>query len=330
MNESSSGPDLLDDLAHEFAERFRRGERPSLTEYTRKYPELAAEICEFFPAMAVMEQFGSVAAPTTGADSTLAGQEMAVPRQLGEYRILRQVARGGMGIVYEAVQETLGRHVALKVLPLHGLLDPNHLERFRREAKAAAQLHHTNIVPVFGVGEHEGVHYFAMQFIQGQSLDSVLHELKEFRKKGDVSEKEDEKANLTTSLSQALVTGRFDAVQEVPAVSAATPQAASSTTSSNLGQPEAQYYRSVARVGVQVADALTYAHQQGVLHRDIKPANLLLDTRGTVWVTDFGLAKAEGSDELTSPGDIVGTVRYMAPERFHGAGTSAATSSAWA
>src|SRR5262249_37178316 len=90
--------------------------------------------------------------------------------------------------------------------------------------------------------------------------------------------------------------------------------------SSLASQSESQFYRSVARVGVQVAEVLAYAHEQGVVHRDIKPSNLLLDTRGTVWITDFGLAKAEGTEELTSPGDIVGTIRYMAPERFAGQG----------
>src|SRR5262249_10184940 len=172
-------------LAGEFAERYRRGERPSLTEYTARYPELADQIRELFPALVVMEELGSVEGPRTGsAADTLPGK---VPEQLGDYRLLREVGRGGMGIVYEAVQESLGRHVALKVLAFHSRLSPTHLERFRREARAAARLHHTNIVPVHGVGECEGVHYYAMQFIQGQGLDEVLKEGKPLRGQKDPS-----------------------------------------------------------------------------------------------------------------------------------------------
>jgi serine/threonine protein kinase/WD40 repeat protein len=342
MNEPSSGPNLLNDLAHEFAERLRRGERPALTEYVRRYPELATQIRELFPAMLLMEEFGSVVNPKPAGSGQ--SQEARMPRQIGEYRILREVARGGMGVIYEAVQESLDRHVALKVLPFQGMLDPNHLERFRREAKAAAQLHHTNIVPVFGVGEQDGVHYFAMQLIRGQSLDNVLLELKRLQN-GEPPPSRG--ADRSISLSQGLLTGKFagpaeestrnadtsprpNASDAASGAVATSQEAARSTdrtipdengsTSVTLGQPEFQYFRSVARVGVQVADALSYAHQQGVLHRDIKPANLLLDTHGTIWVTDFGLAKAEGTEHLTTPGDIVGTIRYMAPERFHGQG----------
>jgi len=350
MNKSSSGPDLLNELAHEFAERFRRGERPSLTDYTARYPELEAEIRDLFPAMVVIEQFGSVGGPPTDSHGKTATSDGTVPRQLGEYRILREVARGGMGIVYEAVQESLGRHVALKVLPFQGLANANQFERFRREAQAAAKLHHSNIVPVFGVGEHEGVHYFAMQFIRGQSLDSVLHALR--CRRGTKAPLAGEPAEapssvragrrnleLTVTLAEGLRTGRFPGKDDVPcdserdaAVDRVDPAGLTSSGQgashavvsgdrSELGQQsEAQYFRSVARVGVQVAEALEYAHQQGIVHRDIKPSNLLLDTQGTVWITDFGLAKAEGTDELTSPGDLVGTLRYMAPERFEGRG----------
>jgi hypothetical protein len=123
---------------------------------------------------------GSVAEPPTGPFER-AEDSRGLPERLGDYRILHEVGRGGMGVVYEAVQESLGRHVALKILPFHRLMDPTHLERFRREARAAAQLHHTNIVPVFGVGEAEGIHYYAMQFIHGQGLDAVLEEVRLLR-----------------------------------------------------------------------------------------------------------------------------------------------------
>src|SRR5262249_22485957 len=148
-----------------------------LTEYLEKYPELAEQICDLFPALVVMEELGSVDGARTGV-STGTLPQGKVPEQLGDYRILRQVGRGGMGIVYEAVQESLGRHVALKVLCFHGILSTTQLERFRREARSAARLHHTNIVPVHGVGEQDGIHYYAMQFIQGQGLDQVLKEVK--------------------------------------------------------------------------------------------------------------------------------------------------------
>jgi serine/threonine protein kinase/WD40 repeat protein len=350
MSQSESGPDLLNELAYEFAERFRRGERPSVNEYTGRHPELAAQIRDLFPALAVIEQFGSVAESATGQDArkATATADGAAPRQLGEYRILREVARGGMGIVYEAIQESLGRHVALKVLPFQSLVDANHLERFRREAQAAARLHHTNIVPVFGVGEHEGVHYFAMQFIQGQPLSRILHELNgrrqsEMRDAGKPVEAPSSvvpgarNLELTVTLADGLRTGRFPGKEkdhcdglgsersrgvDVGDRSSVRPVPSSAMVSgdnSDLSvQSDVRYFRSVARLGFQIAEALEYANQQGIVHRDIKPSNLLLDTQGTVWITDFGLAKAEGTDELTGPGDLLGTLRYMAPERFQG------------
>ena len=173
--------DLIDELAEQFVERYRRGERPSLSEYTDRYPDHGERIEKLFPTLLMMEELAS------GDDDKESGRtfDTAVDEKslerLGDYRILREVGRGGMGLVYEAEQESLDRHVALKVLPFHGLMDANHLKRFRREARAAARLHHSNIVPVFDVGEHEGVHYYAMQFIHGQGLDQVLSELMAMR-----------------------------------------------------------------------------------------------------------------------------------------------------
>jgi serine/threonine protein kinase len=249
--------------------------------------------------------------------------------RLGEYRLLREVGRGGMGIVYEAEQPSLGRHVALKVLPARALLAPEHLERFRREARAAALLHHSNIVPVFGVGCDGGVHFYAMQFIHGQSLDRVLRELRRARGEADAGPP-DPVSDLSASLAEGLRTGRFSGgaagaggapgpAPPSPAEPTGGGGAGGDTAPSGLtGLKEGEYYRGVAGVGVQVAEALAYAHRQGILHRDIKPSNLLLDARGTVWVTDFGLARAEGLEELTQTGDVVGTLRYLAPERFGG------------
>src|SRR5262249_36804636 len=152
VDSSEQKREPLEELAAEFADRLRRGERPSLTEYTEQYPELAGDIRDLFPALALMERFGSVAGPPGASPMRPA---VPPPALLGDYRILREVGRGGMGVVYEAEQVSLGRHVALKVLAANARGTGPFRERFRREARAAARLHHTNIVPVYGVGEHE-------------------------------------------------------------------------------------------------------------------------------------------------------------------------------
>jgi serine/threonine protein kinase/WD40 repeat protein len=320
MSDSSADRDPLERLADEFVARYRRGERPSLTEYANRLPDRAAEVRDLFPALVEFEQLKPDAADSTVESGPRAGP--ADPDRVGEFRILRRVGQGGMGVVYEAVQESLGRHVALKVLPAEALADPKRLERFRREARAAARLHHTNIVPVFGTGEADGRHYYVMQFIAGHPLDQVIDEVR--RLKGG-------KTTLATraasEIAAAMVTATFNTGGDPgePGVSATggrspvahVPGSPSSLSVSETGR---HYWGTVARVGAQVADALAYAHAQGILHRDIKPANLLLDLRGTVWVADFGLAKAADAADLTHAGDVVGTLRYMAPERFEGQG----------
>ena len=185
MSISETGQyDLLDQLAEEFAARLRRGERPALTEYTDRFPELAEEIRELFPAMVQVEQAEGgrqVEEEKETGDSRTANSPLG---QIGDYRILREIGRGGMGVVYEAEQISLGRRVALKVLPRQVSGDRLVQERFRREARAAARLHHTNIVPVFEVGQDEDVRFYAMQFIQGQGLDRVITELQQLRDRG--------------------------------------------------------------------------------------------------------------------------------------------------
>jgi eukaryotic-like serine/threonine-protein kinase len=165
MSNSTADRNPVELLAEEFAARLRRGEHPSLTEYTERYPEHAADIRDLFPALALVEQFkparqecdGSFAASSPAARDNL-------PPQLGDYRILRYLGEGGMGVVYEAVRESLRSHVALKVMHPQYRNRPDYLRRFHTEARSAARLHHTNIVSVFDYGEHDGVCYYAMQY----------------------------------------------------------------------------------------------------------------------------------------------------------------------
>jgi serine/threonine protein kinase len=337
-------------IADEFLEAFRQGKRPSVEEFVRRYPEQAAVIRDMLSALVLMEK---AKAPDDPGPRRPAAAAVAAPlQQLGDYQLLREVGRGGMGVVYEAQQLSLGRHVAIKVLPSHALLDPRQLARFQREARSAARLHHTNIVPVFGIGEQDGLHYYVMQFIQGLGLDLVLGELRRLRQpRGpqtptqgeEAARRSDASPDLSAAdVARSLLTGEFrrpgpsSAVTTAPRepaaaadLAAAPPRAADTSATihlpgqsagSTLSETGSQYWQSVARVGMQVADALAHASSQGVLHRDIKPSNLLLDDTGNVWVTDFGLAKAEDGDNLTDTGDVVGTLRYMAPERFNGQG----------
>ena len=336
-------PDLLDALAAEFMERQRRGDSPSIEEYATQHPDLADEIRELFPAIGAMEQLKARGEQTTGGRASLGPVKL---ERLGDYHILREIGRGGMGIVYEAEQESLHRRVAIKVLPRQSLLEPTYLRRFERESRVAANLHHTNIVPVFGVGEQDGYHYYVMQFIPGVGLDVLVTQLAEARRQGqhaDVSDLGGIAASLlsddavgsgshVTALAQTdppprrlpsgggrsatTIVAEVCDDDESPSRDEAPPPDADEPTPPT--HHPGRNWRALADIVFQAADALHYAHTQGALHRDIKPANLLVDTHGVVWITDFGLAKALHADDVTGSGAITGTLRYMAPEQLRG------------
>jgi serine/threonine protein kinase len=255
----------IEDLAEEFARRWREGERPSIDEYADRFPQWAAQIRELFPTILMMEEFK----PRFNDPIVSSQAPTPPPERLGEYRVIREIGRGGMGVVYEGRHESLGRRVAIKVLPANIFTSEKLRARFRREAQAAARLHHTNIIPVFGVGEQAGLNFYVMQLIEGKSLQEKIRSASTDRRV-------------------------FDS-------------------------------QTAAKIAAQVADALAYAHSQGVVHRDIKPSNLLLDEKGVVWVADFGVAKMiEGIGDtymrsnLTVSGELLGTLKYMPPERFLG------------
>jgi serine/threonine protein kinase len=238
--------------------------------------------------------------------------EMPELGQIGEFRLIREIGRGGMGIVYEAHQASLNRRVALKVLSLVGTLDSKQRERFLREAQAAAHLHHTNIVPVFAVGCWRGIHYYAMQLIEGQSLADLIEEMRrqeglETFNRPEATEAYALRQSLSQEASKSPVLEKTQ-TQET----ANTPAAALSTERSSKRRT---FFRWVAEVGRKAAEALEHAHKVGIVHRDIKPANLLVDASGGLWITDFGLAMFPNATGLTLTGELLGTLRYMSPEQ---------------
>ncbi len=279
--------DPVEILAEEFADQLRRGEHPSVSDFAAAHPEHAAELRELLPAVAQMEMLKRFRHPSA---------EPSLPDRFGDFRIVRELGRGGMGVVFEAVQESLGRPVALKVLARHAQLDRKRRERFVREAQAAAKLHHTNIVPVFGVGEQDDLPYYVMQLIPGCGLHALVS-----RWHNEVKGEE-----LVLCDTRTAHPGQ-------------TPTGSSGVTSTEVEvhTPGHGDWRFVAELGAQAAHALHYAHKQGVLHRDVKPANLIYDGQ-TLWVADFGLAKLSDSNGLTATGDILGTLQYLPPECLAG------------
>ena len=180
------------------------------------------------------------------------------PCAFGEYELLEEIARGGMGVVYRARQVRLNRIVALKMILAGQFASQQEVLRFRREAEAAANLRHPGIVAIHEIGEEEGQHYFSMDFVQGRNLAEIIRE------------------------------GRLPA-------------------------------RRAARYSQAIADAIHYAHQQGVLHRDLKPSNILIDENDQPRITDFGLAKrVRGDLGLTATGEVLGSPSFMPPEQTSG------------
>jgi WD40 repeat protein/serine/threonine protein kinase/Flp pilus assembly protein TadD len=275
---------VLGELAEQFSARVRQGQMPDVEEYAGAHPLIADRIRELFPTLMLLEGMAGGAS----RQPQIAG-ELSAGEAFGAYRIEREIGRGGMGVVYEATHLALNKRVALKVLPIQGPRQTGHLERFLREAKTAAGLHHTNIVPVFDVGQVAGTPYYAMQYIDGRGLDRVL------------------------SNAQPATAADLTAPHPLPAQP--TDRPGPSVPSLDPAASAADYYRWTSDIGTQAADGLAYAHQRGVIHRDVKPSNLLLDEQGVVWITDFGLARRLEDPALTHSGVLLGTPRYMSPEQ---------------
>jgi serine/threonine protein kinase/Flp pilus assembly protein TadD len=274
-----------------YLDAVKAGRRPDRRQFLARYPEIAEVLAECLDGLEfILGAAADLPLPIPNQADILGGPASeprpAVP--LGDFHILREVGRGGMGVVYEAEQLSLRRRVALKVLPFASALDARQLQRFQNEAQAAAHIHHTNIVPVYAVGCERGVHYYVMEYIEGQTVAALIRDLRQ----------------------QA---GLESVAPGPPSADTAPTLAAELSTQRSSRSPG--FFRTVASLGLQAAEALEHAHELGVVHRDIKPANLLVDVRGHLWITDFGLAHIQGDTKLTMTGDLVGTLRYMSPEQ---------------
>jgi serine/threonine protein kinase len=297
LNEAASEDEQVARALEEYGHQMRFGTRPDRDEFLARHPQIADVLAECLDGFEMVEgvvgHFGALGA-AGGAAS-----DQSQPWTLGEYRVIREIGRGGMGLVYEAEQLSLGRRVALKVLPWAASLDPRQRQRFQLEAQAAALLHHEHIVPVFGVGTDRGVHYYAMQFVDGRSLTEVIRELR----------------MVPPPSSGSTLSLQLERIRALPAEK----RQGTLPGLSDSHPGRRQYWHAAARLGAQAALALEHAHELGVLHRDIKPSNLMLDARNHLWVTDFGLARVPlGENDVTPTGEVVGTLRYMCPEQVRG------------
>ncbi|MBX9790137.1 MAG: protein kinase [Pirellulales bacterium] len=352
VHEASTSDDpRLVRAVREYQAALEQGAPPPRDEFVARYQEIAAELAECLDALELVHVAagGMRSQAKTVTTSPADSSEHQLP--LGDFRIVRELGRGGMGVVYEAVQLSLGRRVALKVLPLAAAFDAVHLERFKNEAHAAARLHHSNIVPVHAVGSERGLHYYAMQLIDGCSLATVIEQLRmaagkparceqatsvwRHRSSEATGAARDAAKRLGTddntlryrpaAAGDALAASSIDGdpplpgTPPFPAAEIDTLGMVGPTTVLSAARGDTvRYQRTVVGLIRQAALALAHAHQFGVVHRDIKPANLLLDARGNLWVTDFGLAQLQTAGQLTQTGDMLGTLRYMSPEQAAG------------
>jgi len=282
-----NGRDPIEEIASMYLERLREGESTDIEFFVLTNPDLEDELREFLPLVAAMEEWKSrreldvVKHPLP--------EEFQI-EQLGDCRVIREIARGGMGVVFEAEQEPINRSVAVKLLPWKFSKSSRWTQQFHREARIAARLHHAHIVPVFSFGEEDGRFYYVMQLIQGIGLDRLIESWRDEDAVADVEK----------------------LVQEIHPQAKTTGKQKRTLHRDNWGQ--------IGKIAAQVIGALRFAHKQQTLHRDIKPSNLLIDIDGKLWVTDFGLALARDHQLSGDRDPLAGTMRYMAPEQFQGEG----------
>ena len=263
----------------EYLKQLEAGNAPNRQEFLRRYPDLMEPLAQCLDGLELVHH-AAVRKKEPASGPAADGGDGLPANPLGDFQIMREIGRGGMGIVYEALQLSLGRRVALKVLPFAATFDARHLQRFHNEAHAAAALHHTNIVPVFAVGCERGVHFYAMQLIEGQSLATVIHQIKR-QQPGDKSKRTESRSQHSQGKETPSkhheggdATGPFlagtDSGSHAPDGALDTVSPLSLALTTHRSSQHAKFFFTVARFMVQAAEAVEHAHQFGIVHRDIK------------------------------------------------------------
>lgn len=332
MHDTPSPPDPAEELLLRFQLEYETADDK---------PALVARYCAEHPAQAprIRARINMMDAMS----ATRPDAEPEMPKELGEFRIVRRLANGGMGEIYLAEHARLRRRVAVKIIR-RGRTSPISRARFEREQRVLAALHQTHIVPIHTAGEDDQLQYFVMPFIDGAALHHVVRTALQLETKNPASQTpplQELASMIASNVGQVSNLSRPEAGGEPSPHSAdcSTTSARSPTDapSAPLSPPtpltlSMPYFRSVAHAMADAAEALHHAHQAAVLHRDLKPSNLMVDTQGHCWNIDFGLARylndradpdpngkpAELTPELLTVSGIMGTPHYMAPEQWNG------------
>ena len=394
LPESSDDDDRVGEAVELYLLATEQGQPPALDEFVARYPGVEEDIRAALEGLELVHGLIGMGSATGSGSGRRAGLDHRIEsgKRIAGYRVVRELGRGGMGTVYEAVHVGLDRPVALKVLGVHAAPDSSARRRFLNEARTAAGLHHTHIVPVFDVGQVGGLCYYAMQRIEGSGLDRVLKHLRRTRQvasgvgeaisgsrlpssvangRAPGPSQTPRSAGVLNALTASWRPGRSKAPSSIALDSKAAPTRTDGLrslavreglTASDVSDARASrspdagkavagplavaavplpglsaalpdrdrqagevppfdpprgpaYFRWAAKVALESADALAHAHQQGVIHRDVKPSNLLIDAKGSIWVTDFGLARRLADPGITHHDSLLGTPRYMSPEQ---------------